>query len=121
MASEHESNLKESAHGLADFNAQWTQLASFNHVNTPGAIDVNVDGSVLEGKLSLRGWVSVSLLNWLEVLILPVAINTTSKKIGVWIKALIICSEVVLIFINLPSDLAWNATVILGLVLVTRT
>ena len=47
-----------------------------------------------------------------------IAINAI-KKIGTWISSLLLCSEVVLIFTNLPPDLAWNTIVIPGLLPVT--
>ena len=36
--------------GLLDFNARKTQLVSFDRSNNTGAIDVKIDGSVLEEK-----------------------------------------------------------------------
>ena len=40
--------------GLVDFNAGKTQLVLFDWSNNTGSIDVEIDGSVLEGKLSLK-------------------------------------------------------------------
>ena len=39
---------------LVDFNAGKTQLVSFNQSNNTGAIDVKIDGSVLEEKSSFE-------------------------------------------------------------------
>ena len=38
----------EAGSGLLDFNARKTQLVSFDRSNNTGAIDMKVDGSVLE-------------------------------------------------------------------------
>ena len=54
MASELESDLRDTVHwgrkGLVDFNAGKTQLVLFYQSNNIGAIDVKMDGSVLEEK-----------------------------------------------------------------------
>ena len=39
---------------LVDFNAGKTQLVSFDRSNNNGSIDVKMDGSVLEEKLSFK-------------------------------------------------------------------
>ena len=39
---------------LVDLNARKTQLVSFNRSNNTGAIDVKMDGSVLEKKSSFK-------------------------------------------------------------------
>ena len=39
---------------LVDFNAQKTQLVSFDQSNNTGAIDVKMNGSVLEEKSSFK-------------------------------------------------------------------
>ena len=39
---------------LVDFNGGKTQLVSFDQFNNTGAIDVKMDGSVLEGKSSFK-------------------------------------------------------------------
>ena len=41
---------------LIDFNAGKTQLVSFDQSNNNGAIDMKMDGSVLEERSSLRCW-----------------------------------------------------------------
>ena len=68
LASELESDLRDTVdwgrNWLADFNAGKTQLVSFDQSNNTGAIDVKMDGSVLEEKASFRCWGLLSLLNW---------------------------------------------------------
>ena len=51
---------------LADFNAGKTQLVLFDQSNNISAIDVKVDGSVLEEKLSFKmlGLSFPSKLDW---------------------------------------------------------
>ena len=41
---------------FVDFNAEKTQLVSFDQSNNNGSIDVKMDGSVLEEKPLLRYW-----------------------------------------------------------------
>ena len=54
LASALESNLQDTVDwdrkSLVDFNAEKTQLVSFDQSNNTGAIDVKMDGSVLEKK-----------------------------------------------------------------------
>ena len=58
MASELESNLQDTVDWgstlFGDFNAEKTQLVSFDQFNNSGTIDVKMDGSALEGKLSFK-------------------------------------------------------------------
>ena len=51
---------------LVDFNSGKTQLVSFDQSNNTGAIDVKMDGSVLEEKSSFKilGLNFFSKLNW---------------------------------------------------------
>ena len=51
---------------LVDFNAGKTQLVSFDRSNNNGSIDVKMDGSVLEEKLSFKmlGLTFSSKLDW---------------------------------------------------------
>ena len=67
---------------LVDFNAGKTQLVSFDRSNNTGAIDVKMDGSVLEEKSSFKmlGLTFSSKLDWGSYII-SIA-KTTSKKIG---------------------------------------
>ena len=58
MTSELESDLRDTVDQnrkwLVDFNAAKTQLVSFDRYNNTGAIDVKVDGFVLEKKISFK-------------------------------------------------------------------
>ena len=60
LASELESDLRETVEWgrkwLVDFNAGKTQLVLFDRSNNTGAIDVKMDGSVLEENHLLRCW-----------------------------------------------------------------
>ena len=67
---------------LVDFNAAKTQLVLFDRSNNTGSIDVKMDGSVLEEKLSLKmlRLTFSSKLGW-DSYIIFIA-KTASKKIG---------------------------------------
>ena len=67
---------------LVDFNAGKTQLVSFDWSNNTGAIDVKMDGSVLEEKSSFKmlGLTFSSKLDWGSYIISIAKI--ASKKIG---------------------------------------
>ena len=67
---------------LVDFSAGKTQLVSFDRSNNTGAIDVKMDGSVLEEKSSFKmlGLTFSSKLDW-GCYIISIA-KTASKKIG---------------------------------------
>ena len=58
LTSELESNLRDTVDWgkkwLVDFNAGKTQLVLFDRSNNTGAIDVKMDGSVLEEKSSFK-------------------------------------------------------------------
>ena len=58
LASELEFDLRDTGNcgrkWLVDFDAGKTELVSFDQSNNTGAIDVNMDGSVLEKKLSFE-------------------------------------------------------------------
>ena len=58
LASVLESDLRDTVNWgrkwLVDFNAGKTQLVSFDRSNNTGAIDVKMDGSVFEEKLSFK-------------------------------------------------------------------
>ena len=66
---------------LVDFNAGKTQLVSFDRSNNTGAIDVKMDGSVLEENLSFRmlGLTFSSKLDWGSYIS---SIAKTAKKFG---------------------------------------
>ena len=70
LASELESGLQETVdwgrNWLVDFNVGKTQLVTFDQPNNTGAIDVKIDGSVLEEKSSFKmlGLTFSSKLDW---------------------------------------------------------
>ena len=70
MASELEYDLRDTvdwgSKWLVDFNAGKTQLLSLYRSNNTGAINVKMDGSILEGKASFKmlGLAFSSKLDW---------------------------------------------------------
>ena len=86
FSSELESDLRDTVDWgrkwLVDFNAGKTQLVSFDRSKTTGAIDVKMDGSVLEEKTSFKmlGLTFSSKLDW-DSYTVSIA-KTASKKIG---------------------------------------
>ena len=66
---------------LVDFKAGKTQLVSFNQSNNNGAIDVKMNGSVLEKKSSYELWGCLSLLNLIRALTLSLLLKLTPKKL----------------------------------------
>ena len=92
LASELESDLQDTVDcgrkGLVHFNAGKTQLVLFDWSNNTGAIDVKMDGSVLEEKSSFKmlGLTFSSKLDWGSYII-SIA-KTASKKIGVLIRSM---------------------------------
>ena len=84
---------------LVDFNAGKTRMVSFNQSNNTGAIDVKMDGSVLEEKSSFKmlGLTFSSKLVWGSH-ITSIA-KTASKKIGALIRSMkFLAPEVALYF-----------------------
>ena len=101
MASELESNLHDTVDlgrkWLVDFNAGKFLLVLFDQSNNTGAIDVKMDGSVLEEKSSFKmlGLTFSSKLDWGSYII-SIA-KTASKKIGALICSMkFLSSEVAL-------------------------
>ena len=92
LASELESDLRDTVDWgrkwLVDFNAGKTQLVLFDRSKNNGAIDVKMDGSVLEEKTSFKmlGLTFSSKLDW-GCYIVSIA-KTASKKIGVLIRSM---------------------------------
>ena len=92
MASQGESVLQHAVDGgrkwLVDFNASKTQLVLFDQSYNTVAIDVNIDGSVLEEKSSFEVlWFTFSSkLDWGSYVI-SIA-KTVSKKIGALIHSM---------------------------------
>ena len=103
LASELESDLRDtvdwSKKWLVDFSVGKTQLVSFDQSNNNGSIDVKMDGSVLEKKLSFKmlGLTFSSKLDWGSYII-SIA-KTASKKIGALIRSMkFVSPEVALYF-----------------------
>ena len=103
LASELESDLRDTVDWgrkwLVDFNAGKTQLVSFDRSKNTGAIDVKMDGSVLEEKTSFKilGLTFSSKLDW--ALTLSLLLKTASKKIGALIYSMkFVSPEVALYF-----------------------
>ena len=92
LDSELESDLQDTVDWgrtwLSDFNAGKTQLVSFDQSKNTGAIDVKMDGSVLEEKTSLKmlGLTFSSKLDWGSYIV-SIA-KTVSKKIGALIRSM---------------------------------
>ena len=90
LASELESDLQDivdwGRKWLVNFNAGKTQLTSFDQSNNTVAIDVKMDGSVLEEKTSFKmlGLTFSSKLDW-DSYIISIA-KTACKKIGSLIR-----------------------------------
>ena len=84
---------------LVDFNAWKTQLVSFDWSNNTGAIDVKMDGSVLEEKSSFNmlGLSFYSKLDWGSYII-SIA-KTASKKIGALIHSMKFISPEVALYL----------------------
>ena len=103
LASELESNLRDTVEWgrkwLVDLNAGKTQLISFDRSNNTGAIDVKMDGIVLEEKSSsemLRLTFS-SKLDWGSYIISTV--KTVSKKIRDLIRSMKFLSPEVALYL----------------------
>ena len=92
LASELESDLRDTVDWarkwLVDFNAGKTQLVLFVRSKNTGAIDVKMDGSVLEEKTSFKmlGLTFSSKLDWGSYIV-SIA-KTASKKIGALIRSM---------------------------------
>ena len=72
LASELESGLRDTVEHcrkwVTDFNAGKTQLVLFDCSNNTGAIDVKMDGSVLQEKLPFKILGLTYLLSWIGAL-----------------------------------------------------
>ena len=103
MASELESDLQDTVDWgrkwLVDFNAGKTQLVLFDWSKNTGAIDVKMDGSVLEEKTSFRMLVLTfsSKLDWGSYIV-SIA-ETASKKIGALIRSMKFLSPEVALYL----------------------
>ena len=91
LASELESDLRDTVDWgkkwLFDFSAGKIRLVSFDWPNNTGAIDVKMDGSVLQEKSSFKtlGLTFSSKLDWGSYII-SIA-KTASKRIGALIRS----------------------------------
>ena len=85
---------------LVDFNAGKTQLVSFDWSNNTGAIDVKMDGTILEEKPSLKmlGFTFSSKLDWGSYIISIV--KTASKKIGALIRSMKLLSPEAALYLS---------------------
>ena len=103
MASELESDLRDTVDWgrkwLVDFNAGKTQLVSFDRSKNTGAIDVKMDGSVLEEKTSFKmlGLTFSSKLDWGSYIV-SIA-KTAPKKIGALIRSMKFLSPEVALYL----------------------
>ena len=103
LASELESDLRDTVgwgrKWLVDFNVGKTQLVSFDRSKNTGAIDVKMDGSVLEEKTSFEmlGLTFSSKLYW-GAYIVSIA-KTASKKIGALIRSVKFLSPEVALYL----------------------
>ena len=103
MASELESDLRDTVDWgkkwLVDFNAEKTQLVLFDRSKNTGAIDVKVDGFVLEEKTSFKMlWLTFSSkLDWGSYIV-SIA-KTASKKIGALIRSMKFLSPEVTLYL----------------------
>ena len=104
LASELECDLRDTVdwgrRWLVDFNAIKTQLVSFDRSKNTGAIDVKMDGSVLEEETSFKmlGLTFSSKLDW-GPYIVSVA-KTASKKIGALIHSVKFLSPEVAVYLH---------------------
>ena len=90
LASELESDLRDTVDWgrkwLVDFNAGKTQLVSFDRSKNTGAIDVKMDGSVLEDKTSFKmlGLTFSSKLDWGSYIV-SIAFKIVSLSLLHWL------------------------------------
>ena len=103
LTSELESDLQDTVYWgrkwLVDLNAGKIQLVSFDRSNNTGAIDVQIDGSVLEEKspFIMLGLTFSSKLDWGSYII-SIAENAT-KKIGASIHSIKFLSPEVALYL----------------------
>ena len=103
LASELESDLRDTVDRgrkwLVDFNSGKTQLVAFDRSKNTGAIDVKMDGSVLEKKTSFKmlGLIFSSKLDWCSYIV-SIA-KTASKKIGALVHSMKFLSPEVALYL----------------------
>ena len=111
MASELESDLRDTVDWgrkwLVDFNAGKTQLVSFDRSKNIGAIDVKIDGSVLEEKTSFKmlGLTFSSKLDWGSYIVFIA--KTASKKIGALNRSMKFLSPEVALYLYKSTIRPW--------------
>ena len=102
LASELESDLQDIVEWdkkwLVDFSAGKTQLVSFDRSNNTGAIDVKMDGSVLQEKSSFKmlGLTLSSKLDWGSYI---VSVAKTASKTGALIRFMKLLSSAVALYL----------------------
>ena len=105
-----------------DFNAGKTQIFFFDWSNNTSAIDMKMDGSVLEENSSFKMlWLICSFkLDW-GCYIISIA-KIASKKIGAMISSMKFLSpEASFISINPPYSHVWNTIVMSEMALLVAT
>ena len=123
LASELESDLWDTVEcgrkWLVDFNTGKTQLVLFDWYKNSAAIDVKMNGSVIEEQLAFKICGLLFLSNWIGALTLSLLLKLLPRKLELWfiLRSLFLLSSHC-ISINLPYGTAWNTVVISGLVLV---
>ena len=98
------------------FNAGKTQLVLLCQSNNTCAIDVKMDGSVLEKKSSFKmlGWFST--VNWIGALTLSLLLKLPPRKLEPWfVLWSFFLLRLLCISINLPYAHVWNTVVTSGL------
>ena len=112
---ELQSNLKDTVNWgrkwLVDINAGEIQLVLFDWSNDTGAIDVEIDGSVLEKKLSLKmlGLTFFSKLDWVSYII-------SIGKMEPWfVLESFFLLRLLYIIINLLYGHAWDTVFMSGM------
>ena len=111
MASELEFDLRDTVvwgrKWLVDFNAGKNRLVSFDRSRNNGAIDVRMDGSVLEKKSSFK-MLGLTFCSKLDrgSYIISIAINVSNKIVALICSVKILSPEVALYFS--PEVATWN-------------
>ena len=104
LVSELESDLRDTVDWgrkwLVDFNVGKTQIVSFDRSNNSGAIDVEIDRSVLEEKTSFKmlGFTFSSKLDWVSYIV-SIA-KTASKEIAALIHSMKLLSPEVALYLS---------------------
>ena len=126
LISELESDLQDTVDWgrkwLVDFNAGKTQLVSFDRSNNTGAIDVKMQGSVLEEK-SASKMLELTFFSKLDLGSYIISIGkTASKENGALIRFMKFPSlRLLCVSVNGPYAHAWNTVVTFGLVPLVAT